>query len=346
MKPPSVSIIIPCRNEVEYIGPCLDSVLATTYPRDAIEILVVDGLSDDGTRERLRELAARCPSLRVLDNPARIVPTALNLGIRAAAGDIIIRMDAHALYPPRYVTALVGALQRSGADNVGGRIVAYPAKRTATARAVAYALNHPLGVGNARFRLPSHGPAWVDTVPFGCFPRSVFDRVGPFDEDLVRNQDDEFNQRVLRAGGRILLLPDIEATYFPRASLSKLARTYYQYGLFKPLAARKIGRVATWRQLVPPTFVVTLVALGLAGAVSPRARAWWLAITAVYFASVCGVALRAVRRLGARAAAVLAIAFPTIHIAYGVGFIHGLLRFARARRGAAGIDPATVPLSR
>ncbi len=235
---PRVSIVMPCRNEAAYIGPCLESVLATDYPLDRVEVLVADGRSDDGTREIVEGWAARHPCVRLLDNPARITPAALNMAIRAATGDVIIRMDAHGVYPRDYVSRLVDALQETGADNVGGVVVTLPADDTPVARGIALAFSHPLGVGNAYFRIGVAGPRWVDTVPFGCFRRELFERVGMFDEEMVRNQDDEFNLRVIGRGGRILLLPDVVSRYYARRSLGAVARMFYQYGYFKPLVAR------------------------------------------------------------------------------------------------------------
>jgi glycosyltransferase involved in cell wall biosynthesis len=165
---PRVSVVLPCRNEAAYLGPCLDSILESRYPAGRLEILVVDGASDDGTREIAREYAERHPGVRVLDNPARIVPAALNIGIRAATGEVIARMDAHAVYPRDYLPRLVEALLESGADNVGGVLVTLPADQTPGARANAVALAHPLGVGNSYFRVGTAARRWVDTVPYGC----------------------------------------------------------------------------------------------------------------------------------------------------------------------------------
>src|SRR6266480_5849379 len=188
---PLVSVVVPCRNEERYIAACLDSILASDYPRDRLEVLVVDGLSDDRTREILGRYTARHPSIRRLDNPQRITPTALNVGIRAAEGDVVMRMDAHVLYPSTYVSQLVAALEETGADCVGGVIETLPADESATARAIALGLSHPLGVGNSYFRIGSRERRWADAVSFGCYRRDVFNRIGLFDEELLRDQDDE-----------------------------------------------------------------------------------------------------------------------------------------------------------
>lgn len=337
---PVVSVVIPCRNEARYITACLDSVLAADYPRDRLEVIVADGMSDDGTREILADYAATHAHVRVLDNRARITPTALNTAIRAATGDVIVRMDAHAVYAHDYIPRLVAALDATGADVVGGRLETLPGAESVMARAIAVGLSHRLGVGNSYFRIGSDTPRWVDTVPFGCFRRSVFDRVGWFDVDLVRNQDEELNARVLRAGGRVLLLPDVVVGYYGRTTLGQVARMFYQYGYFKPLVARKVGRVMTARQLVPGTFVATLaVAALLAPWFAPAAWAG-AAAAAAYAAAVVPTALAAAPRCGGvRAVPALAAVFPVMHFAYGAGFWAGIrdhwLRGKRPGHGAA-----------
>ncbi|MEI8345073.1 MAG: glycosyltransferase family 2 protein, partial [Candidatus Omnitrophota bacterium] len=257
-----VSIIIPCRNERKYIGPCLDCVLAQDYPREAMEVLVVDGVSSDGTREVLERYSAKHTFIRILDNPQKITPCALNIGIKRSRGDIIIRLDAHAYYPPEYVSRCVKHLNEFKVDNVGGVWITLPGADTIQAKAIAIVLASNFGVGNSLFRIGGlTEPTLVDTVPFGCFKRKVFDEIGLFDEDLIRNQDDEFNARLIKHGGKVLLIPEIWSEYYARATLAQLWRMYYQYGYFKPLASIKLGKVTTWRQLVPAFFIVSLIAL-------------------------------------------------------------------------------------
>ena len=341
---PRVSIVMPCRNEAAYIGACLESVLATDYPLDRVEVLVADGRSDDGTRAIVERCAARNPCVRLLDNPARITPAALNMAIRAATGDVIIRMDAHGVYPRDYVPRLVSALEETGADNVGGVVLTLPADDTPTARAIALAFSHPLGVGNAYFRIGVAGPRWVDTVPYGCFRRELFDRVGMFDEEMVRNQDDEFNLRVIGFGGRILLLPDIVSRYYARRSLGAVGRMFYQYGYFKPLVARKAERIMT-RQLVPPLFVSSLVTTAVLGIWVPGAWEAFAGIAGAYVALLLTGAALAVRKHGFRCAAVLAAVFSIMHVCYGVGYLRGILdHWSPFRRRVRRTTP--MPLTR
>ena len=250
----NVSIVLPCLNEARNIRSCLDSVVASDFPKDQLEVLVVDGQSDDGTREIVFEFSKRYSWIRLLENMRRITPVAMNIGIQSAKGPIVMRMDAHTVYPTNYISGLVQWLIRSKADNVGGISIVRPANESSKAHAIAYALSHPWGVGNSHFRIGAAEPKWVDTVPFGCYWKEVFDRIGLYNETLVRNQDDEFNHRLIKHGGRILLVPEIVSFYTARESLEKLWTMFYQYGYFKPLAARAVGAVMTARQLIPSVF--------------------------------------------------------------------------------------------
>ena len=332
---PFVSVLVPCRNEERYIGGCLASIVGGAYPADRLEILVIDGESDDRTRVVVSEFASRDPRLRLLRNPGRTAPAALNVGLAEARGDVIVRMDAHNAYPAHYIPRLVEWLERSGADNVGGTWETRPASNRPVAKAIAAALAHPFGVGNAHFRIGTSHPRWVDTVPFGCYRREVFDRIGGFDEDLVRNQDDEFNLRLRRRGGRILLVPDVVSVYYARDSISKLARMYYQYGYFKPLATRKVGRVLTIRQLVPAALVSWVTLLGIAALFSPIAAVVWAIGVVAYAVGVIASAASVARRTGVRTGLAACVVFPVLHMGYGVGFLRGVVDFIALRRDRA-----------
>jgi len=257
-----VSILIPCRNEEGFIATTLDNLLGQDYPRERMEIFVIDGRSTDRTREIVSEYAQREPSVQLLDNPEGIVPFALNKAIKKAKGSVILRMDAHSEYPQNYVSRLVQVLIETGADNVGGVWDTQPASEAPMAQAIALATSHPFGIGNASYRLGAAEIKEVDTVPYGCYRRDVFDRIGDFDEELVRNQDDEFNARLIQNGGKILLVPDLFIRYFARPTLPKMMKMFYQYGYYKPLVNMKLKQPATWRQFIPLGFVAgTLIAL-------------------------------------------------------------------------------------
>jgi glycosyltransferase involved in cell wall biosynthesis len=338
---PFVSIIIPIRNECADIVDCLESVLACDYPNERLELLAIDGMSDDGTRDLVAGLAARDPRIRLLDNPDRTTPHALNKGIANARSEIIVRMDAHAIYPTDYIRRCVIGLLESGADNVGGSIVTVAGDNTPTACAIAIALCNPFGVGNSYFRVGTRAPRWVDTVPFGCWRRELLLRLGGFDKELARNQDDELNARILKRGGRILLDPDIRARYVARPTLRKLALMLYQYGYYKPLAVHKAGRIASLRQLAPPLLVATLFATAVAGLAWPQA---WLILFGILVTHLgCGLTLglMGARQHGPAIALRLPVIFAVMHGAYGWGYLRGL--FDLLARGRA---PRPALLSR
>jgi glycosyltransferase involved in cell wall biosynthesis len=254
---PFVSVVIPMRNEAGHVAPCLEAVLAQEYPRDHMEVIVVDGESDDDTATIARAAAQRDARVRVLSNPGRIVPTAMNIGIRAARGEIISRVDGHTRIAADYVRVGVETLRRTGADNVGGPMRAVGGGLFGDA--VATATSSRFGIGSY-FHFGTSERA-VDTVYMGMWPRRVFERVGLFDEELVRNQDDELSYRIRKEGGRIVLTPAMRSWYQNRQSIRHLTRQYFQYGLWKIRVLQKHPRQMSWRHFVPPAFVALLVAL-------------------------------------------------------------------------------------
>jgi glycosyltransferase involved in cell wall biosynthesis len=327
-----VSVIIPCRNEKGFIGKCLDSILSQDYSKDMLEVLVVDGMSEDGTIDIIREYSTKHPYIKLLRNKGKIVPTAMNIGIQASHGEIIIRMDAHNEYEGDYVSKCVKYLTEYDADNVGGVWVTLSARDTLLAHSIALALSHAFGVGNSYFRIGAKEPRFVDTVPFGCFRREVFEKVGLFDEDLVRNQDDEFNLRLIKNGGKILLAPEIVSRYYARDSLSKLWKMYYQYGYFKPLVARKVGGVLTARQLAPGLFVSGLIGSGLLALVAEPFLWLFIAAALSYLAVNIGVSSALASEKGFKYVLTLPVVFTTLHFSYGLGYLNGILDFILLRK--------------
>lgn len=323
---PFVSIILPIRNEARYIGRCLDAVMGQEYDPARIEILVADGMSDDGTRaivrERLERASARGSRTQLIDNPQRIVPTGLNRGLAAAQGDVIIRVDGHCVIAPDYVRRCMQDLDAVEADCVGGAIETVG--ETTTARAIALAQSSPFGVGGARFRYTDK-PGYVDTLAFGAYRRTVFDRIGLFDEELVRNQDDEFNFRLTRAGGKIWLDPQIKSVYFSRGTLRGLWKQYYEYGLWKVRVIQKHGRPAAWRHLVPALFVLALLG-SICASLLTQSPLWFLLI-AVPYGLATAVAAARVAWGDWRTMALLPIIFLVLHLSYGLGFMVGLVRW-------------------
>jgi glycosyltransferase involved in cell wall biosynthesis len=331
---PFVSIVIPARNEAHHIGHCLDGALGQDYPADRLEVLVADGRSDDGTRDVLAGYAARDPRLRVIDNPRRFVSTGLNEAIGVARGDVIVRMDAHTEYAPDYVRACVTALRETGADNVGGPARTRP--ESYLGRAVAAAYHSPYSTGGARFHDPSYeGP--VDTVTYGCWARGAFDRFGRFDEELARNQDDEHNLRIWRAGGAVWQTPRIVSWYKPRSSLPGLFRQYMQYGYWKVRVIQKHRLPASVRHLVPGLFLVAILGLAVAAPFSAVAL-WMLAgLSTLYALVLLAASVSAGRSAGWDLIPVLPVVFSCYHFGYGYGFLRGMWDFGVRRRspGAA-----------
>jgi GT2 family glycosyltransferase len=319
-----VSVMIPMRNEAHSIGACLDSVLAQTYPADRFEVLVVDGASTDRSAAVVAGYAARDPRVRLLHNPHRIVPTALNIAIRAARGDIILRVDGHTHIAPDYMACAVEALQRTGADNVGGPMISIGGG--VVGDAIALATGSRFGVG-AYFHF-GRDEREADTVYLGAYPRRVFERVGLFDEEMVRNQDDEFNYRLRKAGGRIVLVPAMRSAYQNRQTFAALAKQYLQYGMWKVRVLQKHPRQMSVRHFVPPGFVLAMMMLGPVAPWVSSAAALAAAGLGAYAAVIMGASLPLARTAGWRRLPALIAAFATLHWSWGWGFLAGVVRFA------------------
>jgi glycosyltransferase involved in cell wall biosynthesis len=321
-----VSIIIPARNEELFIINTLHSIMDQDYPGDLVEVIIADGESDDNTRDLIETYIRNHPNVRLINNPERVVPYALNYAIKIANGDVIVRLDAHSKYPNNYVSRLVTELENTKADNVGGVWITTPANKGIVATSIALATSHPLGIGDASYRLENPEVKEVDTVPFGCFPKEVFDRIGLFDTDLIRNQDDEFNGRIIKNGGKIFLIPDVEIEYYARASVSTMMKMFFQYGLFKPLVNVKLGAAATLRQFVPPIFVLFLLFGLMIPFLPPLLCSSYLIGLSFYILISLFVGVKiawANKRLSLLF--VIPWLFPLIHISYGWGYIKGFV---------------------
>ena len=324
---PFISIVVPVRNEENYIVRCLQSIVEQDYSKERLEILVVDGMSGDRTREIVKKYVQQYPFIKLFNNSKRIVPSALNIGIKQAKGEIIMRMDAHNVYAKDYISKCVKYLKEYNADNVGGICITLAGGNSILGQAIALTLAHAFGVGNAYFRIGSKKPKYVDTVPFGCYKREVFEEIGLFDEELVRNQDDEFNLRLIKNGGKILLVPEIVSYYYSRDSLSKLWNMYFQYGYFKPLVAQKIGAVLTWRQIIPPIFASALILAALLSFFSNFVAWLFLLIIGVYFCANLLFSFSIALKTGLKLLPFLQISFATLHLSYGLGYLKGILDF-------------------
>ncbi len=322
---PYVSILIPMRNEERYIARCLDSILANDYPQARLEILVIDGMSTDRSRDIVQEYAKRHPSLRLLDNPKRVVPAALNTGIREAQGEIIVRADAHAVYASDYIRKCVELLETTEAANVGG--VQRAVGTDYISNGIAIATTTPFGIGDAHYRY-AENEMWVDTVYLGAWRKSTLEALGGFNEEWVVNQDYELNYRLRQGGGRILLAPEIKCWYYVRPSLKALARQYWRYGFWKVKTIVTYPDSLRWRQLAPPALVVVLfLSLGLL----PVSRILGAAVPAFYLTANLCVSIWTASRRGWKYLPLLPLVFATIHTSWGTGFLAGMSKWGIPR---------------
>ncbi len=328
-----VSIIIPCRNEEKYISRCLDSVIANDYPKDKLEILVIDGMSEDATSEIVRAYAQRHSFIRVLCNSKKITSVALNMGVRCAKGEIIMRMDAHTTYEIDYVLKCIEHLHEYDIDNVGGICKVTPSVDTLTAKGIALVLSHPFGVGNSYFRIGPKEPKLVDTVPFGCYERKIFERIGLFNEDLIRNQDLEFNLRLRRANGKILLAPGIVSYYHTRSNLKGLFGQNFWNGFWVIYSNRFAKVPFSLRHLVPFVFVLSFVSSLFLSAFWQPFSYIFLAIIGAYLTANMFFSLGISRKNGLRLFPSIVISFFVLHFSYGLGSLWGLIKLILPSRG-------------
>lgn len=330
---PFISVICPVYNEEAYIQACMDSVEAQTYPKNRMEVFFVDGHSTDQTKKIISCRIEGQSDWHLLDNPFQTVPYALNMAILQSKGEVIIRIDAHSRYPNDYLAVLVEQLRILKADNVGGVWNTLPDGDSTRALAIAIACSHKFGVGTALYKTGTDKVCQTDTVPYGCFPKDVFERLGLFDEDLARNQDDEFNGRITQAGGRIYVLPQVVIDYYARRDLKRMFKTYFQYGLFKPLVNKKLKKPSTWRQFAPVLFVLGLVA-GLPLAVFfPLVRYLYLSAVLLYLSLAFYLGIRQAmkkRRFGLTV--YLPWAFFLLHFSYGLGYWTGMVKLLTGKK--------------
>ena len=320
---PSVSIIIPCYNEQATIRKLLDALRAQTYPLAKMEVVISDGFSSDGTRDVIAAFQREHTDLavRVVDNKAQTIPSGVNQAIRESRGEIIVRLDAHSMPISEYVERCVAAHLVGKGDNVGGVWEIHPSADTWVADSISYAAAHPLGVGDAMYRLNAK-PGAVDTVPFGSFRRSLIERIGAFDETLLANEDYEFNTRVRESGGVVYLDPSIRSVYFSRGTLGKLATQYWRYGFWKLKMLKRYPHTLRWRQALPPVFVFVLLALIVLSLGLTFARYLLILQLSVYFfiLGLAGLQLAIKTKKGFLLWG-LPLAIATMHISWGAGFL-------------------------
>lgn len=324
---PFVSIIIPCRNEEKFIAECLESILENDYPKDRMEIFVIDGKSADNTRLIVQKMAEQYPFIRIIENHKRVTPAALNIGIKEAKGDLIIRMDAHSKYKKNYISACVSYSQRYNADNVGGIFATTPHTHTLVAEAIASAISHPFGVGNSAFRTYPKKVQEADTVAYGCYKRDVFDRIGLFNENLKRSQDMEFNLRLKKAGGKIILFPEIICYYFAPSTYVHFVKHTVSDGLWATYPIKFTKKFLAPRHYIPLLFTLSLIASGTLAVYAPLFRFIFFSIAIAYLSlNLIASAHIAYKKQDLLYFLLMPCIFLTFHICYGIGSCIGLLK--------------------
>ena len=325
---PMVSVIIPCYNEEKFIGKCLDSIIANGYPKDKLEILVVDGMSEDGTREILEGYKEKYSFLKILNNPKKITPVAFNIGIKNSKGKIVMIMCAHATYEKEYISKCVKYLSEYNADNVGGIMITIPRNNTLVGKAIVLALSHRFGVGDSNFRVGSKETKWVDTVLGGCYKKEVFDKIGLFNEKLISTQDMEFNLKLKKAGGKILLVPDIISYYYTHSELKSFCKNNFRNGFWAIYPFKFTDTMpVSLRHLVPLIFVLSLIG---SGAVSFFFLFFkWIFLSIIVSYSLINVYFSikiSIQKNDFRYLFLMPMLFTMLHIGYGAGSIWGGLK--------------------
>lgn len=303
---PLVSIIVPCRNEEKYIEKCLNSILNQTHPKERLEILVVDGRSEDRTREIIKK---EFGEVKLLDNPKKIFPAANNLGIKEAKGEIIAILGCHAIYPRDYIEKCVKYLKKYDADDVGGRLEPLPGENTFIAKAIVLTLGGRFGKGKKE-QSKENKPIWTDTVFGGCYKKEIFDKIGLFNENLVGSSDMDFNLRLKKQGGKILLIPETVVYYYPKSKLKDFFWHNIRDGIWAILPIKFLKRPLKFRHCLPFIFVLTLP------------LSIWLYIPVVFYFSF----KIALREKDLRYLFLMPIVFATRHIGYGLGSIWGVVK--------------------
>lgn len=320
---PQVSIVVPCLNEENTIIQLLDAIYSQDFVRQDLEVIIADGLSTDETRQRIAEFHKSKPdlTLKVIDNPSRKIPVGLNLAIAAAKGQIVIRLDAHCIPRPNYVSLSTNALKEGRGWNVGGVWDVQPANQSWIAQSIAVAAAHPLGIGDALYRFTNKAQE-VDTVPFGGFKKNLVNEIGRFDESLQANEDYEFNARIRKAGGVVWLDPAIRSSYYARESLGGLARQYSRYGYWKVRMLRRYPETIRLRQALPPIFVASLILFPLLSLRYPAVLGVFLVEVVSYLAILIVTALvTALKQKRMHIVVGLPLAIATMHIAWGAAFL-------------------------
>jgi cellulose synthase/poly-beta-1,6-N-acetylglucosamine synthase-like glycosyltransferase len=324
---PFVSIIIPCRNEERFIDKCLDSIVIQAYPKDKLEVLVVDGMSTDKTREIVNGYVQKYFFIKLLKNPRKVTPFAMNIGIRNSKGEIIILVNAHSMLEKNFLKNNIEYLNRTKADAVGGMLNTINVGASIISKAIPLATDSIFGAGGRRYRSRIQEGFVKDTLPYCAYRKELFDKIGLIDEDLIRDQDEEFNYRILKNGGKIFFTPQIKSYLHVRPTLKKLWKQHFQYGFFKPLVLSKVGGVFTWRQAIPSLLITSVVVTGLLSFLSEYFLWFFILILGLYFSVTIIFSLLTGIKRDLRLMPFLMASFFTLHFSYGTGYLKGILDF-------------------
>lgn len=327
IKDPLVSIIMPVRNEAFYIEMSLGALLRQDYPPNKMEIVIADGMSTDSTRAKISKIKETTDiAITVIDNPKQIAPSGLNCAVAVARGDIIIRVDGHCEVEPDYVRNCVDLLVKGRAEVVGGPIETIG--ETLLAKAIAIAMSSKFGVGGSAFRTVDDRELYTDTVAFPGYTKAILNIAGPFNEELIRNQDDEYNYRIRKMGGRVLLSPTIRSRYFSRSSFKSLWRQYFQYGYWKVRVLQMHPRQMSVRQFIPFLFVSSLIIFTALSLFSAYGRWALLGISLLYICANITAMVISLGQENLRVGGFVSLSYAVIHVSYGLGFLFGLTRFS------------------
>lgn len=328
-QPKIISVIVPCKNEYHFIKDFLKTLIYQDYNKKYLEIIIIDNNSDDGTLDIIQTFIKKYKFIKLLINKTGLTTASLNLGIKKAKGEIILRMDIHSLYPEDYISNLVYWLYYLNADNVGGKIKIISKNKTNKGRAIAIACSLPVSVGNVYYRIGTEKIKEVDTIPFGCYKKEVFNKFGLYDEkEFLMNEDDEFNFRLKRAGGKIFLIPDIIIKYFSRDNFSKLFRQYFQYGYWKPKLFKKYKALPGVRHVVPISFILFLFSFPVIF-IFNFYNYLYLIILFTYFLLLILFSVKEILRKNEKGIIFIFLigSIFIIHFSYGLGFFKGIIDF-------------------
>lgn len=331
---PDVTVIVPCYNEEDTIQLLLEAISNQTYRLDEIEVVIADGMSSDRTRAVISEFQNANPrlELRVVDNPRRNIPSGLNCALASARGRWIVRLDAHSMPEPEYIERSIAALEQGLGDNVGGVWLIQPQGNSPQARAIAAAASHPLAVGDAQYRIATR-PQLTDTVPFGAYARSLIERIGAYDEQLLTNEDYELNTRIRQGGGRIWLDPAIRTVYFARPNLTALWRQYWRYGFWKAKMIQRYPYSLRWRQAIPPFFVAGLVIGSILAFFWQPARIILAGVLVIYLLILLGAGVQiAWKKKDLALIPFVPLAIAVMHLSWGSAFLWSMINVPETQK--------------